>query len=420
MAPQPYIDFVLQAYQLYLPLAPPLMLISLGLIVLTQTVGRVLNMNQLLLWGKLETFELFFSAFILALFPFALGSMNQIAATIIISLPYGADMCPDAQSATIPCHILYGKNFLNSMFIELDYLVFRQLAWYSVFNLLTNTEISLEVGMISKPWYPFAIFHSKERMLADAIQLIFGFMLVVKVAENVFTFVSLFFFPLMLIGGVLLRILKYTRKLGGLLIAIALVAHYITPIPFVVGGMLYNQYKVDQGIPYTDLRPVLYNAKTSSSTGVPAILDLKDQDIYDSWKASYEKQKESISATSNAISQQLDPASGSLAFQPYVEPSEVSKTSTKIASLLKTAFSWSRYLSLYVFTIGFGQGKGIVDFIYGIDLVKKGGMLDVAGTVLSYVFFFTFISLLSSIAATRSLSETFGGDSEIAGLTRLI
>ncbi|MEM4367047.1 MAG: hypothetical protein QW035_02870 [Candidatus Anstonellales archaeon] len=419
MPAQPYIEFVLQAYQNYLPLAPPLILLSLGLIALTQAVGRFLNMNQLIVWGKLELFELFFSAFILLIFPFALGSMNEIAATVITSLPYGPDICPNAQQATIPCHIAYAKQFLNSMFIELDYVIFRQLAWYSVISLLTNTEISLEVGMISKPWAPFMIFHAKELIIRDTVQHMFTFMLALKVIENTFAFISLFFFPLMLIGGVLLRILKYTRRLGGLLIAIALVSHYITPIPFIVGGMLYNQYRIDQGLPYSDLKPVLYKAKTTSSTGVPAILDLKDNDIYDSWKKSYESQSQgqAIDYTTSNMQYQLK---DNLVIEPYVDPHDASSVSSGIASFLLEAISFTKYLSLYVFTAGFGQGESIVDFIYGIDLVKKGGALDVSGTVLAYVFFFTFISLLSSIAAVRSLSETFGGDSEIAGLTRLI
>jgi hypothetical protein len=48
------------------------------------------------------------------------------------------------------------------------------------------------------------------------------------------------------------------------------------------------------------------------------------------------------------------------------------------------------------------------------------GPLDSLSRITFWSVFFSLFSVIGTIAATRSLSNTFGGDIEIAGLTRLI
>jgi hypothetical protein len=49
-----------------------------------------------------------------------------------------------------------------------------------------------------------------------------------------------------------------------------------------------------------------------------------------------------------------------------------------------------------------------------------GGEIEVAARLTFFATFFALFGIIGTIAATRSLSATFGGDIELAGLTRLI
>ncbi|HID73152.1 TPA: hypothetical protein EYP38_04370 [Candidatus Micrarchaeota archaeon] len=51
---------------------------------------------------------------------------------------------------------------------------------------------------------------------------------------------------------------------------------------------------------------------------------------------------------------------------------------------------------------------------------EPNGMIDVLARLTFFSVFFSLFSILGTIATIRSLSMTFGGDIEIAGLTRLI
>ena len=51
---------------------------------------------------------------------------------------------------------------------------------------------------------------------------------------------------------------------------------------------------------------------------------------------------------------------------------------------------------------------------------KRGGPIDTMARITFWAAFFSLFSIIATIAAIRSLSITFGGDIEIAGLTRLI
>jgi hypothetical protein len=64
------------------------------------------------------------------------------------------------------------------------------------------------------------------------------------------------------------------------------------------------------------------------------------------------------------------------------------------------------------------QGKLDIPFIK--SAWAKDGPVDVAARFTFWSMFFSLFGLLATIAAIRSLSITFGGDIEIAGLTRLI
>ena len=57
------------------------------------------------------------------------------------------------------------------------------------------------------------------------------------------------------------------------------------------------------------------------------------------------------------------------------------------------------------------------DSIIGID---SGNYLDMIARFIFFSMFFSFFGLMATVAGIRSLSITFGGDIEIAGLTRLI
>ena len=60
-------------------------------------------------------------------------------------------------------------------------------------------------------------------------------------------------------------------------------------------------------------------------------------------------------------------------------------------------------------------------FDSGISVAyKEGGPVDALARIAFFSAFFSLFGILATIASIRSLSVTFGGDIEIAGLTHLI
>ena len=60
-------------------------------------------------------------------------------------------------------------------------------------------------------------------------------------------------------------------------------------------------------------------------------------------------------------------------------------------------------------------------FDSGIGIAyKQGGPVDALSRIAFFSAFFSLFGILATIASIRSLSVTFGGDIEIAGLTHLI
>ncbi len=427
-----------------------LLLFSTALIGLAYMVGNVLGIEKLNVWAKHEIGEVVAAALIFTLISFFTTSADKVAeaAVQIIDKPAHTTFCttssPPPYKFTVngkdidpgyddlPCHMRVADNYLTSIFYETASLfksiglAYSTLSYISTFSYsstfqgagkflsaaLTTTNFFLGFAKTKVNFYSF-MFRYLTRLL-----------IIIRFQEIILRFIAVALFPILLSLGIGLRAFFLTRKLGGLLIAMALSLYYIYPLFFVIGDAVYynvaylHSYSGTQH-PNPAVNPVL--AKTTISDDLMAIPGLnakmnetggkivvekdanllKDQatlttDITETKKLS-EKEQEKLSGASNICS--------GIATE-WNDIENVEKDFPEnLMNRYFTELMDKHVGNMNIFVSGFKQN------LYALDLLAR---------LMFFSTFFSFMAVITTIANIKVFSPILGGDVEIAGLTRLI
>jgi len=437
-------------------------------------LAEVLMNDRMKSWAKMELVELFYTAIIISMAIVALPTIDgMVQGALMVSnqggttgagmsgctgsptsawiktTDYGVasgkhyeclDICGPAIAASDisvyhgieSCHIRLGIWYMRELFDEaknfaydtyLSYITTAMIAAFSI-----NIEFVFEAAgfFTVTPWAGFfTMGNTIKAMVFDwAIKL----MLLTKFQEVIIHFIATALFPALFVAGAMLRTFTFTRRLGGLLLAMAIALYFIFPAFYAFAGLIVLNLKNDPVVfdawihsdanpgkgkpldsPYNYPDPPIANmmylnnsvimmpgGSYSASEAQSALRDLEGMQTDDYYTVMED-------AKNTGYMPDFDMSSNA-----YAGATEEEK-----ASALETAWGASQ--------TWFGEVSKASKLDKFIDVAwAPNGPVDSLARLTFWSTFFALISLLATIAAIRSLSITFGGDIEIAGLTRLI
>ncbi len=350
-----------------------LLLMSAFIVAVAYMVAYALSNQMLMAWAKSEFFQVMASTFILGatvglLFTIQLTLAQEINASGAASgIP--VDLCDTTSisASGVPnCHIELAYAYLDIIYNDASATARDIMAWNTVFILLRG--LSLGIDLFAPPYFginlvPLAGLGILSESITTALDIIIKVMMVIKVQQILLNYIETALFPILMVMGLVFRSFFFTRRLGGLLIAIAIGIYLVYPLVYVFAHNIWlNTIYKDRSA------AIGYNTNINSYT----------------WQGHIHQNITEV-------------------VSPTVVPGE-----TLYDKLLKMS---NRRGGLY---------DDFMRYVSGDFIIGEGGMLEKTAILLVYATFIPFIALMVTIGFVRGLSISIGGDVEIAGLTRFI
>ncbi|MFH1785804.1 MAG: hypothetical protein ABH842_05230 [Candidatus Micrarchaeota archaeon] len=336
------------------------------------------------------------------------------------------------------CHIRLGIWYMREIFDEAKNFAFSIYIDYIKTSMIAEFTINIEfifekAGFFTfTPWRGFYTMGNKVKELAFdwAMKLL----MITKFQEVMIRFIAIALFPAFFVIGALLRVFPFTRKLGGLMLAIAIALYFIFPAFYAFGALIMLDIKNDPNViaawQLSPANPAALSSNPSDSPNDypdPPIANsmyinqnmsmlgqggnYNSGDIYDALR-----DMEGMSSSDYFDAMEKGQLIGGDTTAPGLDLSSKAyqgKTDQEKEDAVKAASehadSWFNSLSEE------NKADNFIGFAF-----EPNGPLDTLARLTFWSVFFALFSILGTIAGIRSLSITFGGDIEIAGLTRLI
>ncbi len=437
--------------------------IMTALVALVYALGSLLMNEKMKTWAKMELLEIFYSALVFSLCISSVGIVDAIVqgALGVSNLGGGQstqtwirdpeagfpdetliDICgPRMARSGIygdleSCHIRLATYYLREIFAEgrdFAYAVYRSYLWTSI-----AAEFSINIEFVFEQagfftWNPFRGFYTMGNLIKDlAFDWAMKINLLTKFQELMLRFVAVALFPALLILGCILRTFVFTRKLGGLLLGIAIALYFIYPAFYAFGGLVLIDLKekarpmwendpANPGNRYLGT-PISHNPPLANTLYVDGTINMVGGDV------SNQELEERLRAYEDMSDEE---------FKQCVEEGRCGSAGGGLApniDLSKNFGSMSDNEKERAFNRMQEASQSWRESVFRMNLIDRlaqsipggpsywgpGGFIDVLARLTFFSLFFSLFGLLGTIAAIRSLSITFGGDIEIAGLTRLI
>lgn len=405
-------------YLQYLPLAGAVILVTVSFISLAYMLGSLLSNEQLKAWARLELTEAFYSAIIIAL-AFSIFALADTSIESFLNSPGvhpGPPICTKLHAYPeyddYPCHIAVAKNFFSTVFDQSSTYLYSILRQYSRFSLLASVGMNwetIEHSMGSVSFTPFAPY-LQIPMAIYSYLFDFGVrsLILLKMQEILLGFINGSVFPVFFVAGAVLRAFPAMRRLGGLMMATAVSLYYVFPAFYVLGSAVFTGMILATptgevmeapdidfsalNMPYQD--PVV----TTGPNGV-------SMEYTDTQGTTYTRTQQELS-------------SGQLLTLDQSE--NICKPPAEKDSGFDVLGEWTYFVGLMAKLLaapvsGVAWGDQFDEWVFGGNGIVMG-----MGRMVFFSLFFSFLAVMSTIAAIKSLSPLFGGDVEIAGLTHLV
>lgn len=425
-------------------LAAILLAISIMLAGAVYMAGNFLMNDKVKEWAKTEAVEIFYSGVILAVIVGICASATGVAESLTRQIdPYSANVAcntdvepfnyfrfhdkkpVDSGYAQLPCHMRVAKNFLATLFYETAGYVKAVGITHSWYTYLSSFSMDFTpVGtttFFSGASFSHSILgflNAKNNALAFLFDNGVKTLTLIRFQEVLMNYIGLALFPVLLAAGLILRAFMLTRKLGGLLMAIALSLYFVYPMFYVWGDSVLTSLKLEYG---DQTKPF----EERSALGQIFV----DLDALPGKLSS-----DPLQSNTQSEDFKVNP-DGDASMQKFLDQMSVLTATGKCKEVMEKqdnppSEGWLDYWLGYFGTTnpllgnwlsgaylkgGIGSFQGInpsfASILVGIDVLAKA---------LFFSVFFSFLSVFATIAAIKTLSPMLGGDVEIAGLTHLI
>lgn len=428
--------------QNYLGVAGMAFGIAISLASLVYLAGSALMNEKIKLWAKMELYEIFFSAVIIVLIfmlvPVAtditnaalnIGAGGASVTSTYIKIPTASgyseeyvDLCSDrtlfGYENLSACHLRLAIYYFRTLYEEGRVFGYNILRTYSWTSFLSETSVTIQVisekmGMVM--WAPWkGLFVMRNQALEFCFNWIVPLMTLNKFQEIFLKFFAIAAFPILVVLGGLLRTFTFTRRLGGLLLGLAIACYFIYPAIYALGGLLIIEIKNearDEWLANNDANPYGSNDPPIINTlfikqgdeikiGGVGILgsygDIEKEMMKQDWQKEYDRQ-----AREEELRENTTPK---MDLGEKVEDSEKEGLLMRMVSFIKAFFS-------FLFSR---------NFLLDTTAWNDGGYIEVTARFTVFSILFSLFAIFGTIASIRSLTMTLGGDIELAGLTRLI
>jgi hypothetical protein len=431
-------------------------MISIILVSLVYMLGSLLANDKMKGWAKLELVEVVYSAVIITIGLSAIVTADQVVqgslhvsnlgggsgsptytfVPVVINgaKEYrGTDICdPNSILVSSPrsvysnissCHMKLGIYFMRELYDETKAFAYDTYLSYIETSMKAEFTINIEfvfekAGFFTfTPWKGFYYMGNKiKEMLFDwSIKL----MMLTKFQEVILNFIATALFPVLFVMGASLRAFPFTRRLGGLLLALSIALYFVYPAFYAFGALVMinikNQARAEwvantAANPHQNPDPpianVMYTAGEIQTIGGSGRVSVD----------SLHNQLETYEGMSTEDYLRMMEGRGTGGVVPNIDLTSNAHASATDAQR-QAALTNARRVTDNWF-IDASRRSRFDTYISTVWV--RNGEVDVMSRVTFWSMFFSMLGVLSTIAATRSLSGLFGGDAEIAGLTRLI
>jgi len=454
----------------------------------TMLVGIVYMLSELLMndkmksWAKMELAEIFYSAIIISMAVVALPTIDGVVqGAFMVSNVGSAGMCGTPSydgtgtHAWIPttdygvvgakhyqcedicgpgvaadprsvyhgvesCHMRLGIWYMRELFDETKNFAFDTYLSYINTAMIAAFSINIEFVFEQAGFFtmtPWAGFYSMANAIkASVFDWATKLMMLLKFQEVLLYFIATALFPALFVSGALLRTFPFTRKLGGLLLAMAITFYFIFPAFYAFGALVMLDIKHNHEVIREWYASPANPANRLSTQLLTAGIVVTPQNFPDPPVANM--MYINGSATMHMPGGSYDAGNAELALydlegmdskdyfalmedgknQGYMPSFDLGKDNTGMSEEEQTNALTGAWSSAQTWLGSVSKESKFDKFL---DIAwRPNGPVDSMARLTFWTAFFSFISILATIAAIRSLSITFGGDIEIAGLTRLI
>lgn len=387
-------------YLQYLPVAGAVIAVTVSIIALAYMVGSLLSNDQVKAWARIELTEAFYSAVIIAL-AFSIFALADTSIEAFLDSPGvhpGPPICAQLHSYPeydeYPCHMAVAKSFFSTVFDQGSTYLYSILRQYSQFAFLASLGMNwetIEHSMGSMSFTPFAPY-LQIPMAVYSYLFDFGVrsLILLKFQEILLGFINGSVFPVFFVAGAVLRAFPAMRRLGGLMMAMAISLYYVFPAFYVLGSAVYTGMMQETDTGEVLMAPVV----DFSALNLP----YQDPDM-----SAYTK--EELSSGEHLT---------------LAQEGNICRPPAEKESGFDAVDEWTGFVGLMMDVLGapvsgVAWGDQFDEWVFGNNGIVMG-----MGRMVFFSLFFSFLSVMSTIAAIKSLSPLFGGDVEIAGLTHLV
>ncbi|GEM_PF-4970866 len=393
------------AYNTLVPFVVLLLFAMTGLVAIVYMVANFINNDNVRAWAKSEIFEIIYSVVLFLLLYLLLPMSEEV-----IKEPVKSMFTPETIKAMekyaptsdaykiLPTHFQYSKFFLSNLFddsVKFNYDVYQSYTWTAY---LTDISIGLDALWQSRSVLDYnplrGFFNIGNIIKKEIFAFVVKISILTKFQEVFLHVISSAIFPIFMGAGILLRSFYFTRKLGGLLMAIAIGLYFIFPMAYLLAGSVYDHTGgFDSGVATVNV--ILDPGADALFNLFPGLVTTSEDALTEAELGSLSSggQKASDFFNDNGIKDLCAALEGG--------SDEDKEKADKIGASVK---AW------YTAFVGTGFEAIPINDAY----------FDYTGRLMFFSFFFSFLGLMATVAGIRSLSMIFGGDIELAGLTHLI
>jgi hypothetical protein len=384
------------------------LMLSVVIAAIAYMVASFFGDEKLKAWAKTEVFQAAFSAAMVGIIIFFIATADTVITGAAQTDPAASFVCRQADQA---CHIAIAKNYLQIVFnaanSEAKELVFIN-NWFLVLSQMSLSfqQLFPPFANISSP--VLAGLSMPAETISTAFDMLVKSMIALKFQEFLIDFTEQLFFPMFIVMGLVARCFSFTRKFGGLMMALGLSLYYIFPGTYVLASaILFQTYG-----PVCDASGsctwTLARFVHSGEGSLPVLMP--EERLADPSYYSY------VNGIDPATGQpaMIDPETGLPVEAPDLCKEFTAADKTTLTENLK---------ALGDNVIGLLTGKQLSVVKNSLDngwLMGNGGVLDSVSRVILFTSIIPFIALIATIAGAKVMSPLLGGDVDIAGLTHLI
>lgn len=365
---------------MFVPIAILLAVIHVLFVALLYMVGKALQNENIIGMARHEFMQAVYSAIIVGS---VLGSLIVVNSLFCSAIPkeYYSGSCDASQDLLMTAHIKVARAHLAESYNNIRVLAKGMLRAYD----WAATAASLKVSLGSFQINPITFKETDAFIFAESFSILSKVLLFVKAQELFLIINAAYFFPVFFNMGLALRVLPLTRKIGGLLMGITLGLFFALPYMYILSqsvidlnGNFSTKFIIDSS-PYAF---AFINMVPLAKSGPADLDDLVEAAI----------KKDVGNVVGYAMANSIDEGVG----YNVANVGEVPDPRGSRA---------------------FGTAA---DFDPQNPSNKKYSVIEIVTRVIAAVTVTSVFSLVATIAVIRETSKLFGGDVEIAGLTRLI